>query len=55
MKKKTVKEGGAAMKTRKGGSTTVAKDGKVTKTPRKKKAKPKPEDTTETKVNENVD
>lgn len=49
MKKKAakIKEGGVAMKTRKGGSTTVAKDGKVTKTPRRKKAKPEPKDTTE--------
>ncbi len=46
------KKEGVAMKTNVGGSVTVDKDGKVTKTKRKKA---KPKDSTDTKVNENVD
>jgi len=47
-KGKTKAERFPPMKTRKGGSTTVDADGKVSKTKRKKKGKPK--DTTEEKV-----
>lgn len=41
------KKEGVAMKTRSGGSVTVDKDGKVTKTVSKKKAKLKTKDTTD--------
>ena len=41
------KKQGVAMKTNKGGSVTVDKDGKVAKTVKKKKAKLKTQDTTE--------
>lgn len=41
------KKEGVAMKTSKGGSVTVDKDGKVTKTVMKKKAKLKSKDTTD--------
>ncbi len=41
------KKEGVAMKTNKGGSVTVHKDGKVAKTVAKKKAKLKTKDTTD--------
>jgi len=41
------KKEGVAMKTNKGGSVTVDKDGKVSKTVPKKKAKLKTKDTTD--------
>ncbi len=41
------KKEGVAMKTNKGGSVTVHKDGKVAKTVTKKKAKLKTKDTTD--------
>ncbi len=51
----TKKKEGTAMKTNVGGSVTVDKEGEASKTVAKKKAKPKPKDTTDEKVNENVD
>jgi len=41
------KKEGVALKTNVGGSRTVDKDGRVSKTVKKKKAKPKSKDTTE--------